>query len=184
MTDHRSTKTGVSQISVFSRRDLILGTRAAGLLLWLAPVMLPSAIAEDTAPPRLASARPDQLSGQTSAEDTLRRLLKGARPVDGKVNIELPEIAENGNVVPIAVTVDSPMTDVDFVKTVHIVSAGNPQPLIGSFHFSALSGRASVTTRMRLAKSQDLFVLVEHSTGRFVLAQRTVKVTIGGCGGG
>lgn len=178
-TERTRQKIFPTHISVINRRDVLLNARMAGLVLVFTPaVLLPRAIAEDTAP--LPSAKPSQ---QATAEATIRNLLRGAKPIDGKVSINLPDIAENGNIVPFAVTVDSPMTDADFVKSIHIVCSGNPQPHIGSFHFTTLSGAATITARMRLAKSQDLFVLVERSNGQFVLAQRTVKVTIGGCGG-
>jgi sulfur-oxidizing protein SoxY len=187
LPDHPTGQTGPSnnlapaRIGVFNRRDLLLRARTGSLILVFAPTaLLPRAIAEDAAPEVPASA-----SGptQASAEETIRRLSRGTKPVPGKININIPEIAENGNIVPFSVTADSPMTDSDFVKSIHIVCSSNAQPHIGSFHFTSLSGQATVTSRMRLSKSQDVFVLVEHSTGQFVLAQRTVKVTIGGCGG-
>jgi sulfur-oxidizing protein SoxY len=169
-----------------SRRDLLLNVRAGAAVFAVASMAgLPRAIAEDAVP--VASSR------EVNADQTIRRLLNGQRPVDGRpadghpafgrMTIELPEIAENGNVVPITIAVDSPMTDVDHVKSLHIVSGGNLQPHVATFHFTPLSGQARVTTRMRLAKSQELFVLIEHADGRVVLASRTVKVTIGGCGG-
>jgi sulfur-oxidizing protein SoxY len=169
-----------------SRRDVLLNARAGAAVFMIASVgWLPQAIAEDAVP--VPSSR------DATVDQTIRRLLNGLRPVDGRpadgfpafgrMTIDLPEIAENGNVVPIAISVDSPMTDVDHIKSVHIVSGGNLQPHVATFHFTPLSGQARVSTRMRLAKSQDLFVLVEHADGRAVLASRTVKVTIGGCGG-
>jgi sulfur-oxidizing protein SoxY len=171
------------RISVVSRRDVLLNARSAGLFLVLTPtILLPRAIAEDAAPQLPVKPLAIGATSQATAEETIRHLSRGAKFVDGKISINLPEIAENGNIVPFAVSVDSPMTDADSVKSIHVVCSGNPQPLIGSFHFTTLSGAASVTTRMRLAKSQDLFVLVERSNGQFILAQRTVKVTIGGCG--
>jgi sulfur-oxidizing protein SoxY len=170
-----------ARINVFSRRDVLLKARTGSVLLVFAPTaLLPRAIAEDAAPEAPISATGP---AQPSAEETIRRLSRGAKPVYGKININIPEIAENGNIVPFSITADSPMTDIDFVKSIHIVCSSNAQPHIGSFHFTSLSGQATVTSRMRLSKSQDVFVLVEHSTGQFVLAQRTVKVTIGGCGG-
>jgi sulfur-oxidizing protein SoxY len=170
-----------TQINVVSRRDLLLRARTGGILMIIAPAaLLPRAIAEDAAVDLPARAA---VTGQPSAEATIRRLSRGATPIEGKININISEIAENGNSVPFTVSADSPMTDADYVKSIHIIAAGNAQPHIGSFHFTALSGQASVTSRLRLAKTQDLFVLVEHSSGRFVLAQRTIKVTIGGCGG-
>jgi sulfur-oxidizing protein SoxY len=172
--------------SLFNRRDLLLSARNGGLFLVFTPAaLLPRAVAEDTALDHSARATQSSvaLQGPSTAEEVVRRLLRGAKPIEGKVKIDMAEIAENGNIVPFTITADSPMTDTDFVKSIHIVCSGNAQPHIASFHFTALSGQASVTSRLRLAKTQDLLVLVEHSTGQFVLAQRTVKVSIGGCGG-
>jgi sulfur-oxidizing protein SoxY len=188
MTRHHEPQNGSARVSTFSRRELLLRARTGGVLMIFAPAaLMPRAIAEDAALERPAIAAPESapLPGTTqqSAGETIRRLLRGAKPIDGKVAINISEIAENGNIVPFTITADSPMTDAEFVKSIHIVCSGNVQPHIGSFHFTALSGQASVTSRLRLAKTQDVFVLVEHSNGQFVLAQRTIKVTIGGCGG-
>ena len=184
MIEHRPPPAGPPRLALTSRRDLLLSARTVGLvLLAAAPItLMPRAIAEDTAPAP-APAPADQATGQSHAQETIRRLSRGAKPIDGKVNVDIPEIAENGNVVPFTITIDSPMTDADSVKSVHVICTGNAQPLIASFHFTTLSGKAFVTSRMRLAKSQDLYILVERSDGQFVLVQRTVKVTIGGCGG-
>jgi sulfur-oxidizing protein SoxY len=189
MTRHQtptpsSGETGLRHINVISRRDLLLRARTGGLLMVIAPAaLLPRAFAEDAALEPGANAAVNGQINKSGAEATIRRLSRGATPIERIVNINISEIAENGNIVPFTVTADSPMTDTDYVNSIHIIAAGNAQPHIGSFHFTALSGQASVTSRLRLAKSQDLFVLVEHSSGQFVLAQRTIKVTIGGCGG-
>lgn len=116
-------------------------------------------------------------------EEAAGKLLKGQKPANGKVTVDLPEIAENGNTVPFTIVVESPMTDKDYVKTVHVFSTGNPQPVIGSFHFTSASGKASVSGRMRLAKTQDVVAVAEMSDGKLFTGKRTVKVTIGGCGG-
>jgi sulfur-oxidizing protein SoxY len=181
MTIHRCAN------GALNRRALLAGARTGGLLLLFTPTgLLRGAIAQD---PRIGESRISDgpvtglAAGPISADEFIRRLLNGATLSAGRIDVELPEIAENGNVVPVNVTVDSPMTETDHVKAVHLICTGNIQAHIGSFQFSQLSGRANVTTRIRLAKTQDLFVLAEHSSGKFVLAQRSVKVTIGGCGG-
>ena len=97
--------------------------------------------------------------------------------------IDLPEIAENGNTVPFTVSVDSPMSETDNVRTIYIIATANPQPGVATFHFSPLSGKATVASRMRLAKTQDVLVIAELGDGRFLMSKRNVKVTIGGCGG-
>lgn len=116
-------------------------------------------------------------------DEALAKIAKGAKPVEGKVTVEMPEIAENGNTVPFQVIVESPMTEKDYVKTLHVFSTGNPQPVVGTFHFSPISGKASVSGRMRLAKTQDVVCVAETSDGKLFMGKRTVKVTIGGCGG-
>lgn len=102
---------------------------------------------------------------------------------DAGVSITMPEIAENGNTVPFTVAVESAMTPEDYVKAIHLLSTGNPQPVIAAFHFSPLSGVANVSSRMRLAKTQDVVAVAELSTGKFLVGKQLVKVTIGGCGG-
>jgi len=120
------------------------------------------------------------------AEDfdaALKRIIGEAKPVQGKLTIEVPEIAENGNTVPYTLSLDSPMTEQDHVKAMHILATANPRPEIASFELTPASGRAKVASRMRLARSQDVVAVAELSDGRFVIARRPVKVTIGGCGG-
>ena len=116
-------------------------------------------------------------------ELAVRKILGEAKPIDGKITVELPEIAENGNTVPFSISVDSPMTDKDHVKAIHIVATANPQPGVATFRLSPLSGKAAVASRMRLQRTQDVVAIAELSDGRFLIAKRAVKVTIGGCGG-
>ncbi|MHC5653578.1 thiosulfate oxidation carrier protein SoxY [Stappia sp.] len=107
----------------------------------------------------------------------------GTAPEEGTVSLTAPEIAENGNTVPVGVSVDSPMTDEDHVTDVILLAAGNPAPGVATFHFTPMSGAAEATTRMRLAKTQDVIALAKTSTGKVYVDRKTVKVTIGGCGG-
>jgi sulfur-oxidizing protein SoxY len=116
-------------------------------------------------------------------EQAVRKILGDAKPIEGKLTIEMPEIAENGNTVPFTIAAESPMTEKDNVKAVHIIATANPQPGVATFLFSPLSGKASVSSRMRLARTQDVVAIAELSDGRFLMAKRPVKVTIGGCGG-
>jgi sulfur-oxidizing protein SoxY len=116
-------------------------------------------------------------------EQAVKKVLGDAKPIDGKITIEMPEIAENGNTVPFALAVESPMTDKDYVKAIHIIATANPQPGVADFRFTPLSGKASVSGRMRLARTQDVIGIAELSDGKFLMSKRNVKVTIGGCGG-
>ncbi len=162
------------RFSVVGRRDLLLGA-GAGLLLLSAGR---SALAQEAkGAPIVPAPNPNRY------EQALDKILGDAKPVKGKITLEIPEIAENGNTVPYAVTIDSPMTREDHVKAIHVLSSQNPLPHVASFALTPLSGRAYVSSRMRLAKTQDVVVLAELSSGKFVMGQRTVKVTIGGCGG-
>lgn len=114
-------------------------------------------------------------------EEAFQKLLAGATPVEDLIAVDLPEIAENGNFVPITIVAESPMTDADHVRTIHILSSGNPVAPVATFRLSPLNGTARVQSRMRLARSQDVIVLAEMSTGALAIATMTVKVTIGGC---
>jgi sulfur-oxidizing protein SoxY len=113
----------------------------------------------------------------------LTRIANGRTPEQGRVRIRVPEIAENGNTVPITVTVEGPMTAQDYVKTIHIVSDGNPNPEVMSVNFTPRSGKAEVSTRMRLARTSNVIVYAETSDGKLHAGQAEAKVTIGGCGG-
>lgn len=107
----------------------------------------------------------------------------GVEPEAGKLTLTAPEIAENGNTVPISVEVDSAMSDGDLVESVIIFADGNPSPDVATFHFSALSGTAAATTRMRLAKTQNVIAMARMADGSVYVDRKEVKVTIGGCGG-
>jgi len=107
----------------------------------------------------------------------------GKTPASGKVSLTTPEIAENGNTVPITVDVESPMTKDNYVASVMLLADGNPLPGVATFHFTAMSGEASATTRIRLAKTQDVIAVAKMSDGSVFMDKKTVKVTIGGCGG-
>lgn len=101
----------------------------------------------------------------------------------GKIKLDVPEIAENGLVVPINIDVESPMTDADYVKAVHVFADGNPLPGIVTYRFAPACGKASASTRMRLAQTQNIICVAEMSNGNLHMAKANVKVTIGGCGG-
>src|SRR5215475_13549131 len=108
----------------------------------------------------------------------------GGKPTtNGKISIDLPEIAENGNTVPLTIVVESPMTAEDHVSDILVVAEGNPRPGLATFHLSPMSGRAEAATRIRLAATQNIVVVAKTSKGQFFTEQKPVKVTIGGCGG-
>lgn len=100
----------------------------------------------------------------------------------GRVKIVLPDIADNGNAVPIEVAVESPMTATDYVARIHIAADENPHPAIATFHLTPANGTAHVTTRIRLARSQRVTAWAVMSDGSVWGQRATVTVTIGGCG--
>ncbi len=111
----------------------------------------------------------------------MKTILNGAEPQEGRVRLIMAEVAENGATVPYTVTVDSPMTDGDYVKGIHIFADGNIFPQASSFHLTPGCGVAEVSARMRLARTQNVYALAAMSDGSFYLARTEVKVTIGGC---
>lgn len=129
------------------------------------------------------------LAGRTAfatAEDVDKALMEltgGSMPQEGKVTIDAPEIAENGNTVPIGVSVDSAMDGADMVESVTIFADGNPVPNVVTFNFTPMSGVAAATTRMRLAKTQNVVAVAKMADGSTYMSKAEVKVTIGGCGG-
>jgi sulfur-oxidizing protein SoxY len=133
----------------------------------------------------LALTGPLTLSRATSAdaEAEIAGFTGGAPAEPGKITIDLPEIAENGNSVPLAIDVEHPMTTDDHVTDVLVVAEANPWPRVATFHFTPMSARASAATRIRLAGTQTIRVVARTNSGRLLIAQREVKVTIGGCGG-
>jgi sulfur-oxidizing protein SoxY len=111
----------------------------------------------------------------------LRALTGGATPEHGGIEVELPQIAENGNSVPMRIRVASPMSEADHVSAVHILAERNPRPLVASFHLGPASGRAEIATRVRLAGTQKVTVLAALSGGRFRIVQPEVLVTSAAC---
>ena len=117
------------------------------------------------------------------AEAEIAKFTGGKAAESGKIAIDLPEIAENGNTVPLDIKVESPMTAADYVSDIRVVSDANPNPGIVTFHLTPMAGRAEVATRIRLGGTGTLTVLAKTSTGKFYAERKMVKVTVGGCGG-
>lgn len=122
-----------------------------------------------------------------SVEETEKRIAEfagGATPqTGGKLTLVAPEIAENGNTVPISVEVESAMAGDDLAETVIILAENNPNPDVATFNFTEASGVAAATTRIRLAKTQNIIALARMKDGTVYMDKKEVKVTIGGCGG-
>jgi sulfur-oxidizing protein SoxY len=114
-------------------------------------------------------------------QDAIRRVV-GTRPVSpGRVKLDLPPLVENGSTVPITISIESPMTAADHVKGLHLFTEKNPQPDVVSFRFGPRAGRASVSTRIRLADTQTVVAIAELSDGSFWSARADVVVTLAAC---
>lgn len=162
---HCALRTPHCALSLLSRRHMLRALGAGALGVASLGLSLPS-----------AGATPE------ATRHAIKKLI-GAAPVKaGKITIQMPQIAENGHTVPLTVSVDSPMSAGDYVQAIHVLAEGNPNPEVASFYFSPRSGKAEVSTRMRLAKTQDVLALAVLSDGSVYHVRTDVKVTIGGCG--
>ena len=116
------------------------------------------------------------LPASASVDDAIAAFTGGAEATEGGINLTAPEIAENGNTVPIEVSADG-------AASIMILAAGNPLPGVATFNFGPLAASRSGSTRIRLAKSQDIIAVAKMEDGTFRKTSAAVKVTIGGCGG-
>jgi sulfur-oxidizing protein SoxY len=153
----------------FNRRQVV----AKGALA-LGATALGTAVLGLSAGPALAN---------NDANEAIQKFTGGKKPAEGRVKLDLPEIAENGNTVPMTVTVESPMTAQSHVTDVLVLADGNPRSGVATFHFSPASGVAEANTRIRLAATQNVLAVAKMNDGSFFMASKQVKVTIGGCGG-
>jgi sulfur-oxidizing protein SoxY len=121
----------------------------------------------------------------TATPETMRAAIKAvagnASVNKGRVKIELPPLVENGNAVPLGITVDSPMTDANHVKSIHVFTEKNPQPNVVTFHLGPRAGTANISTRMRLADTQIVLAIAEMSDGTFWSDEVEVVVTLAAC---
>ena len=111
----------------------------------------------------------------------IRNVVGEAELHTGKVKLDIPPLVENGNTVPMTVSVASPMTPDDHVKSIHVFNEKNPQPNIGNFYLGAQAGRAQVSTRIRLADSQKVVAVARLSDGSFWSTSVDVVVTLAAC---
>jgi sulfur-oxidizing protein SoxY len=111
-----------------------------------------------------------------TVEENIAAFTGGAEIGEGGLTLTAPEIAENGNTVPVEVSAPGAVS-------IMILATGNPTPAVGTFNFGPLAGAHMASTRIRLAKTQNVMAIAKMADGSFVQAQQEVKVTIGGCGG-
>lgn len=146
-------------------RRAVLKRGTAALTVPVALTLLPSPLAASPADMRAA----------------IRRVTGAVEPKPGRVQIEVPPLSENGNTVPITVTVESPMTAADHVKAIHLFNEKNPQPNVISAWFGPRAGQAMLQTRARLSDTQTIVAVAQLSDGSFWTASANVIVTLGAC---
>lgn len=111
----------------------------------------------------------------------IRNVVGSAVVHAGKVKLDVPPLVENGNTVPMTVSVSSPMTSDDYVKSIHVFNEKNPQPNIGNFYLGPRSGRAQISTRIRLADSQKIVAIAQLADRSFWSVSVDVVVTLAAC---
>ena len=147
-----------------SRREFLL--LACGAL---------SGAAQAQLPPDIGAKR------KAASDEALRKVTGGAELRTGKVKLDIPPLIDNGNAVPLTVTVDSPMTEKDHVRAIHVLTEKNPQPNVVSVHLGPRAGRANITTRVRLADTQTVTAIAQMSDGSFWVDRVPVVVTLSAC---
>lgn len=146
-----------------SRRDFLIAAAGAAGGIALAPVY------------RDAQATP------AAMQDALRKVTGGAPLRSGRVKLDVPPLIDNGNAVPLSVTVESPMTPADHVKAIHVFTERNPLPNVLSVYLGPRAGRAHVATRVRLADTQNVIAIAQLSDGSYWMASAHVVVTLSAC---
>ena len=115
------------------------------------------------------------------ADELIRKITGNAKIQEGRVTLTIPPLVENGNLVVLKVSVDSPMTVNDYVKAIHVIAEGNPLPNIFTAYLTPRSGTANITTRVRLADSQRVWAIVQMSNGSFWQGWAETSVTLSAC---
>ena len=132
----------------------------------------------------LAPFAPPAAATPAAMDEAIRMLVGKATVKRGRVKLELPPIVENGNTVPLTVAVDSPMSESDHVTGIHIFNEKNPQPYVAAFDLGPRAGKAAVSTRIRLADSQQVVAIARLSDGSFWSDSADVIVTLAACAEG
>lgn len=119
---------------------------------------------------------------QADVFESLVRQVTGGAPVNtGRVKLDIPRLADNGNSVPLRVSVENPMTAADYVRSVTLLSEKNPRPVMATFNLGPRAGRAEIATRVRLATTQRLLAVAQLSDGSYWSGSAEVEVTESAC---
>lgn len=115
------------------------------------------------------------------ADTAIQAITGGAKMTEGRVTLVIPPLVENGNLVVLKVSVQSPMTANDYVKAIHVIAEGNPLPNIFTAYLTPRSGTANITTRVRLADSQRVWAIAQMNNGSFWQGSAETLVTLSAC---
>jgi sulfur-oxidizing protein SoxY len=121
------------------------------------------------------------LAKKEDAAKAIQEITGGKPIIDGKVKLVIPPLVENGNLVVLKLSVDSPMTASNYVKSVHVIAEGNPLPNIFTVYFTPRSGSPNITTRVRLADSQTVWAIAQMNDGTFYRGSAETLVTLSAC---
>jgi len=127
------------------------------------------------------AALPECLFAQAAIDPVVQSVVRGAPVKRGRVKLDLPELADNGNSVPVRITVESPMTAADHVRAIYLLSERNPERNMATFQLGPRAGRAEIASRVRLAGSQRVIALAELSDGSFWMDAADIVVTLSAC---
>ena len=134
-----------------------------------------SGAAQAQLPPDIGAKR------KAAAAEALKKVVGGAQLRTGKVKLDIPPLIDNGNAVPLTVTVDSPMTKEDHVKAIHVLTERNPQPYVLTVHLGPRAGRARISTRARIGDTGAVTAIAQMSDGSFWADRVEVVVTLSAC---
>ena len=151
---------------------------ASAVAMVVAPATLMAEEAKKEAP-AAAKKGPNDMT----FEEAVKVITDGKAPTESdKIKLTVPEIAENGAVVPVKIEVDHPMEEKNYVKAIHVLNKGNGNARCADIMLTPANAKGYFATRVKLSKTQDVVALVELSDGSFIQTAKSVKVTIGGCG--
>ncbi len=118
---------------------------------------------------------------KVDADEAIQKMTGNAKIQEGRVTLTIPPLVENGNLVVLKVSVDSPMTNDNYVKAIHVIAEGNPSPNIFTAYLTPRSGNANITTRVRLADSQVVWAIAQMSNGSYWKGSAETLVTLSAC---
>lgn len=150
-----------SNTTKLSRRMYLSALGLLGISSWIAPNL--------------------SMAKKPEAMEAIAKIVGSNTIRDGRVRLVIPPLVESGNLVVLKLSIESPMTTNDYVKAVHVVSEANPFPNIFTAYFTPRSGRAELTTRVRLADSQRVWAIAQMSDGSFWQGYADTLVTLSAC---